>query len=69
MIPVIIAEKESMIEAVVSTLLRASDTPIRREMTTKMFNGTRKREATCEITTSEIFECSPPLAYRSTMFV
>jgi len=45
MLPVNIAEKESMIEAAVRTLVRASDTPVRREITTKRFKGTRKREA------------------------
>jgi hypothetical protein len=47
MIPVITAERESMSEAAVRTLLRASDTPVRRETTTKRFKGTRKRDASC----------------------
>lgn len=47
MLPVSIAEKESMTEAAVRTFVRASDTPVRRETTTKIFRGTRKREASC----------------------
>lgn len=45
MLPVIIAEKESISEAAVRTFVRASDTPVRSETTTKMFKGTRKSEA------------------------
>jgi hypothetical protein len=38
--PVIILETASMMEEAVRTLLRAEETPVRRETTTKMFRGT-----------------------------
>jgi len=41
---VIIDEKANINALAVRTALRASETPVRREMTTKMFNGTRNKE-------------------------
>ena len=43
-IPVIRDEKANMIELAVRTPLRADETPVRRETTTKMLSGTRKRD-------------------------
>ena len=42
--PVIRDEKANMIELAVRTPLRAEETPVRRETTTKMLRGTRKRD-------------------------
>jgi len=43
-IPVIRDEKANMIELAVRTPLRADETPVKRETTTKMLSGTRKRD-------------------------
>lgn len=42
--PVMTEDRQSMSDAAVRTLVRASETPVRRETTTNMFNGTRKRD-------------------------
>ena len=41
---VIIDERANINALAVRTALRASETPVRREMTTKIFNGTRNKE-------------------------
>jgi hypothetical protein len=41
---VIIDERANINALAVRTALRASETPVRREMTTKMFSGTRNKE-------------------------
>jgi hypothetical protein len=43
-IPVIRDEKANMIALAVRTPLRADETPVRSETTTKMLSGTRKRD-------------------------
>lgn len=43
-IAVIIDERANINALAVRTALRASETPVRSEMTTKMFNGTRNKE-------------------------
>lgn len=43
-LPVIRDEKANMIALAVRTPLRAEETPVRRETTTKMLSGTRKRD-------------------------
>ena len=43
-IPVISDTKANMSALAVRTPLRAEETPVRRETTTKMFSGTRKRD-------------------------
>ena len=42
--PVIKDENANMIALAVRTPLRADETPVRRETTTKMLSGTRKRD-------------------------
>jgi hypothetical protein len=41
---VIVDERANINALAVRTALRASETPVRREITTKMFNGTRNKE-------------------------
>jgi hypothetical protein len=43
-VPVINDEKANMMALAVRTPLRADETPAKREITTKMLSGTRKRD-------------------------
>ena len=43
-IPVMRDENANMMELAVRTPLRADETPVKRETTTKMLSGTRKRD-------------------------
>jgi hypothetical protein len=47
--PVIRDEKANMIALAVRTAPRAEETPVRRETTTKMLSGTRKRDESCKL--------------------
>jgi len=49
-IPVIRDEKTNMIALAVRTALRAEETPVIRETTTKILSGTRKRDESCKQT-------------------
>jgi len=66
--PVIMDEKVNMSEEAVRTLVR-SETPMRREATTKILSGTRNRDDNCKISKHSVLEKRRKTCYRGTVFI